>query len=919
MSVKKKLIEVALPLDAINAEASREKHIRIGHPSTLHLWWARRPLATARAVIWASLVDDPSSHPEQFPDEASQKQERERLFKILERLVVWENASDEELLLTAKAEILKSTDGNPPAFLDPFAGGGALPLEALRLGLDSHAHDINPVAVMINKAMIEIPQRFSSSMPINPRSRADNLSRGTWKGAAGLACDVEYYGKWILEEAKKRIGSLYPNITNGDGTTATPVAWIWARTVKCPNPACGCNVPLVKSFVLSPKKNIFIRPGTDGKKISFSIETNTDEAPSPTVGRQGARCFVCGSPINLSYIREQGQNSLLSSQLCALVAESKRGKSYFAPDTLQEQAASQANAPEDVPDAPLAYCPGCINTSAYGLDSFDKLFTARQKIALTTFSNLVAEAHKKAHQDAIDAGLSIDSDSLASGGHGALAYSQAISVYLAFVIDKCADYWSSICSWNNSRENITHTFGRQALPMSWDFAEVNPFSNSSGSFTNMLCWVVDCIAKLPVGISGKAIQFDAQSDCGLRNVMISTDPPYYDNVIYADTADFFYVWMRKSLKPIFPELFSTVLTPKTEELIANRYRFDGSRSAAKAFFENGMLQACRQINKYTRDDIPVTIYYAYKQSDTTENEGQQNTSSTGWETMLSAVINAGFVITGTWPMKTERTSRSMANGQNALASSIVLVCRRRPETAPTATRAEFLSALRKEMPVALKKLQQSNIAAVDLAQSAIGPGMAVFSRFSQVLDLDGKPVSVRSALQIINRELDAYFNEQDGDLDPESRFCIDIYSQFGFSSFEYGIADTLARAKNASISAMEDAGILYAKQGTVHLIKREDIHKRPTSTDPVWLVTQQLAHQLSVNGLQKTGTVLQGVFAETAEKAKDMAYRLYTIAERNGWTDEAMAYNALIVSWSGIQSESVKYKLSQASQGELFE
>lgn len=373
MPVKKKLIEVALPLDAINAEASREKHIRAGHPSTLHLWWARRPLATARAVIWASLVDDPSSHPEQFPDEASQKQERERLFKILERLVVWENASDEELLLTAKAEILKSTDGNPPAFLDPFAGGGALPLEALRLGLDSHAHDINPVAVMINKAMIEIPQRFSGSMPVNPRSRADNLSRGTWKGAAGLACDVEYYGKWILEEAKKRIGNLYPDITNGDGTTATPVAWIWARTVKCPNPACGCNVPLVKSFVLSKKKNVFIRPETTGNKTSFSIEIDNGEAPSPTVSRQGARCLACGSPISLSYIRDQGKNYLLSSQLCAVVAESKRGKIYFAPDVLQEQVASQANAPEDVPDAPLAYYPGCINTSAYGLDSFDKL------------------------------------------------------------------------------------------------------------------------------------------------------------------------------------------------------------------------------------------------------------------------------------------------------------------------------------------------------------------------------------------------------------------------------------------------------------------------------------------------------------------------------------------------------------------
>lgn len=918
MTTKKKLIEVAIPLDTINKEAAREKLINKGHPSTLHLWWARRPLATARAVIWASLVDDPSSHPELYPDEETQKQERDRLFGILERLVVWENSNDAELLQQAKEEIFRSTGGNPPIFLDPFAGGGALPLEALRLGLEAHAHDLNPVAVMINKAMIEIPQYFSDTKPINPESCKDDLSNGSWLNSSGLSKDIEYYGNWIREEALKKIGELYPNITSNDGKEATPIAWIWARTVKCPNPACCCETPLVKSFFLSKPKNIFVDPNYNKGKLNFNVK-HKGTAQKATVNRQGAYCVACGAPISLSYIRDQGKSGLISRRLCAIIAEKKNGKLFVAPSASQEKIDANISSPPDIPDSPLAYYPGCINTSAYGLDTIDKLFTPRQQVALTTFSSLIAEAQTRATQDALNAGFSNDPKPLAENGRGAFAYGQAIGVYLAFVVDKCADYWSSICSWHQSKELIRNTFGRQAIPMSWDFAEANPFSHSSGSFSNMLEWVVKCVAKFPKGIQGKADQFDAQSDCGLRNIMVSTDPPYYDNVIYADTADFFYVWMRKGLKTIYPELFSTVLTPKAEELIANRYRFNGNKDEAKKFFETGMLQACNQINKYVRADIPVTLYYAYKQSNSTEDNGQRDTSSTGWETMLSAVIHSGFAITGTWPMRTEMSNRTMANGQNALASSVVLVCRRRPKNAPTATRAEFLSALRKEMPIALKKLQQSNIAAVDLAQSAIGPGMAVFSRFSQVLDLDGKPVSVRSALQIINRELDAYFNEQDGDLDPESRFCIDIYSQFGFSSFEYGIADTLARAKNASISAMEDAGILYAKQGTVHLIKREDIHKRPTGTAPVWLVTQQLAHQLSVNGLQKTGTVLQGVFADTAEKAKDMAYRLYNIAERNGWTDEAMAYNALIVSWSGIQSEAGKYKLSQASQGELFE
>lgn len=918
--MNKKLIEVALPLEAINAEAAREKSIRHEHPSTLHLWWARRPLAAARAVIWSSLVDDPSAHPELYPTEEAQNTERQRLFGILEKLVKWENSNDPEVLAAAKAEILHSTNNNPPALLDPFAGGGAIPLEAQRLGLEAHAHDLNPVAVMINKAMIEIPPRFAGQAPVNPDSRTRLDGATGWQGAQGLAADVQYCGEWMKREAFRRIGHLYPKVKvphELGGGEATVIAWIWARTVKCPNPACGCEMPLVHSFILSKKKGkeAWIEPLFENGKTAYAVHREGKPALEGTINRKGAVCACCGSPVGYPHIRAESVADRMGAHLMAVVAEGKNGRVYISPDDVQILAA-QVEKPIEYPEGQLAYYPGHLNTNVYGLNEFHKLFTNRQLTALTTFSSLVAEAQTKAEADAVAAGVINDHIALSAGGSGARAYGEAVGVYLAFVIDKMTDYNSSICSWHNSGEKMRNTFGRQAIPMVWDYAEANPFCSSSGSYDNMLDWVVRCIEQLPAQGNAEVSQFDAQSDCGLRNIMVSSDPPYYDNIGYADLSDFFYVWMRQSLKDTYPKLFRTMLVPKAEELVATPYRFEGSTEKARDFFEDGMLHTCQQIYQYAREDIPVTIYYAYKQSDTDEDS---KTASTGWETMLSAIIRAGFAITGTWPMRTEMANRSIASGTNALASSIVLVCRKRPAEAPQTTRRGFIAELKRELRPALQKLQHSNIAPVDLAQSAIGPGMGVYSRYGRVLEADGSAMTVRSALQIINQELDVYFNEQDGELDANSRFCVDLYTQNAFNNLKFGDADTLARAKNTSVAALAAKGVLSAEKGIVRLLTREEL---PEKVDPreesIWLLCQQLTRAMETGGVEACAQIVAPMLGSNAERAKDLAYRLYTLAERKGWTQEGYAYNALVVAWREIQSRAAELQQATPEQTSFF-
>lgn len=919
MVQKRKLIEVALPLEAINRESAREKSIRHGHPSTLHLWWARRPLAAARAVLFAQLVDDPSSRPDEFPTEELQRKERERLHDLIERLVVWENIRDEKLLAAAHAEILKSTDGNPPPILDPFAGGGTIPLEAQRLGLVAHASDLNPVAVLINKALIEIPPNFRDQPPVFP-GLADSEIRA-WNGAQGLAADVRNYGAWMRDQAEQRIGYLYPKSTLPDGSKATVVAWIWARTVVCPNPACGIEMPLVRSWWLGKRKGkeAYVVPTVvgapdhpSGQRVTFGIGHDKAKAPTlandGTVGRRGAECIACGAAIELKYIRAEGKAGRMSSQLMAVVAQGERQRVYVAPSE-EQIAAAVVSEPNDVPSQTMpdhSLSPSTHQTiKIYGFDRWADLFTNRQLVGLTTFSDLVGETRERVILDG-----------------GSPEYADAVATYLGLAISRNTDYSSAICSWHSGRDTARNVFARQAIPMVWDYVESNLLSDLSGSISSQLSWVAGVIDSLVPAAEAVVSQDDA-STRSYEGLVVATDPPYYDNIGYSDLSDFFYVWLRRTLRDVHPDLLSTVLVPKTEELVANPYRHEG-KEGAKRFFEQGFREVFARARDSASKEYPITVWYAFKASET-DDSGEV---STGWETLLEGMIRSGWEITSTWPNRSEMGNRMIASGNNALASSIVLSLRPRDDSAPTTDRRGFISALEGELPEALRKLQQGQIAPVDLPQAAIGPGMAVFSRYGAVLEPDGRKMTVRSALARINETLDQVLNEQEGDFDATSRFAIVWYRQHGYGSGRFGDADSLARARNTSVDVMDREGILVSRAGNVQLLKPDMLD---ADYDPVadsypsnWEALHHLIRVLERDGITPAGDFLAQALgradnAVDGDLVKELAHLLFRVAEGNGWTKDALSFNSLVTSWPEIMGVARSDNPTRASTQETLQ
>lgn len=958
VKTRKKLIEVALPLEAINVASAREKAIRHGHPSTLHLYWARRPLATARAVTFAQMVDDPSANTELFPTEQKQNKERQRLFRIIEDLVKWENTTNEQVLQAAREEIWQSwrracadNAAHPqakelfnrqvlPAFHDPFAGGGALPLEAQRLGLQSYATDLNPIAVMINKAMIEIPPKFAGKPPVNPvaRSKRDLVGR-EWKGAQGLADDVRYYGEWMRSETQKRIGHLYPKVkvtaqmarerpdlTDCLDQELTVIAWLWARTVKSPNPAYAhVEVPLVSTFMLATKegKEAYVEPVFENNSYRFSVKIgkpiNKEATKNGTKLARGANfaCLMSKAPMAGDYIKSEGRAGRMGARMMAIVAEGPRGRVYLPPVETHESIVNQAK-PTWRPDTPLANDPRALWTPAYGLTKYGDLFTDRQLVVLTTFSDLVAEVRDKIKTDAFAAGLLKEGKPLRDNGHDELAYGEAVSVYLAFALDKVVDRGTTVCRWDPTptQSGIINTFSRQAIPMSWDFAESNPIGDASGSFVGAAELVAKVLASMPLcSTSGVANQDDASTQSVSSKKVVSTDPPYYDNIGYADLSDFFYVWMSRSLRVSYPELFATLAVPKAEELVATPYRHGGKDNAEK-FFLDGMTQAMHRLAMQAHPAFPVTIYYAFKQSESDEADG---TTNTGWDTFLAAVIEAGFSLTGTWPMRTELSNRMIGSGTNALASSIVLVCQRRTLTAPVATKAQFLSALRAELPLALTNLQAGNIAPVDLAQASIGPGMAIYTRFTKVVGADGSPMAVREALAQINVVLDEQLTEQESSWDADTRWGVTWFEQNGFINGEFGLAELLARAKNTSVAGIVQAGFVTSNAGKVRILKPEEL---PPDWDPLTdtrlTVWEMLHHLVRVyKGGEAPAAALLAKLGDKADAAKELAYRLYGICEKKKRSTEGQLYNEIITIWPDLVARSKEAPAPVAQAGEL--
>ena len=952
----RKLIEVALPLDDINRAAAREKSIRHGHPSTLHLWWARRPLAAARAVLFAQLVDDPSSRPGLFPTKAGQDAERERLFGILRELVKWENTTNEGLLEEAREEIRVSwrrtcadNADHPragelfdpvrlPAFHDPFAGGGAIPLEAQRLGLEAHASDLNPVAVLINKAMIEIPPKFAGKAPVNPESRKRGLGGKKWKGAAGLAEDVRYYGKWMRDEAEKRIGHLYPKVRvtpemvaerpdleRYAGRELTVIAWLWARTVRSPNPAfADVEVPLVSNFMLFTKKGreAWVEPVVEGRDYRFEVrvgpppDVEATKRGTKTAGSGSPfRCLVSGVPMQFDYLRSEGRAGRMNARLMAIVAEGDRSRVYL-PATKEHEETALAAVPEWRPDSTLPEKALGFRVQQYGMTRWADLFSERQLTALTTLGGLMTEVRTRVRHDITEIAGSADDDRpLREHGGGSAAYADAVSVYLALAASKETAFLVTQARWRAGEGKSAPAFGRQAMPMVWDYAEMNPFAGAGGDFSGVVTGIEKTLRNSPPPISGFGYQAEA-TELGLGSErVISTDPPYYDNIGYADLSDFFYVWLRHALRPVLPDLFSTLAVPKVEELVATPFRHGGPKKA-EAFFLDGMSRVVRRLAERTHPVFPVTIYYAFKQAETSDDAG---TASTGWETFLDGVIRMGFSITGTWPMRTENASRLVGMDTNVLASSIVLVCRRRPADAAAARRNEFLHALKKELPPALVDLQKAGIAPVDLAQAAIGPGMAVFTRYSGVHHVSGEPLTVREALAHINEVLDETLEEQEGDFDGDTRWAVAWFTQHHFEEGEFGDAETLSKAKNTSVAGLVEAGILRSGGGRVRLLRPEEL---PEDWDPrkdrrltVWEMVHHLIRVLDESGEAGAARLLRRIGGKT-EEARALAHRLYAICDRQKRAVEARTYNALVGSWAEIA------RLAREDRGEtqaLFE
>ena len=901
MSYRKKLIEVALPLEAINKEAAREKSIRHGHPSTLHLWWARRPLAACRAVLFASLVDDPSSHPEQFPTEEAQDKERQRLFRIIEELVKWENSNNETVLNAARAEILRSTNGHPPPVLDPFCGGGSIPLEAQRLGLEAHASDLNPVAVLITKALIEIPPKFAGRPPVNPESRKKLDHSKTWRGAQGLAEDVRYYGQWMRDEAERRIGHLYPKVKlpkEQGGGEATVIAWLWTRTITCPNPACGARMPLLRSFQISSKKGKAARvePIVDqcSRTVRFEVRHGVARNDQALKAGRGAqfKCAVCGQVAGEQHLARAETAADLGVQLVVIVAAAGGDRLFLSPDISHEKVVSLAK-PEWVPDAPLSRHPQYMGVTHYGLSRHSELYTQRQLSLMATLMSLLQNVISVVHRDAVR-----------SSWNDAAAYSSAVSTFLSLGVSKLSAFHSTLGVWRVPEGKTGRAFGRQALPMMWDFPENNPFGEAGGELLTTFESIADMLERLPAGPPATADQRDAahfQSAPGC----VCTDPPYYDNVPYADLSDYFYVWLRRSVGTAYPSLMSTVLVPKEQELVADHQRH-GGREGARNFFERGLAQCFSRLRELHDSSVPMTVFYAFRQAEEGDDDSSGGSQvvavSTGWETMLQALLGSGFAVVGTWPMRTEQ-AKALKMERNALASSIVLVCRPRSSEAPLATRREFINALKAELPAALRNLQRGNIAPVDLAQAAIGPGMAVFSRYSKVIEADGSAMTVRTALALINQTLDEVLAEQESEFDPDTRWALAWFEQYAFNDGPYGVAETLSKAKNTSVQGMVEAGILSARAGKVRLLGRKDLAE---DWDPaserrltIWEVAHYLIRLLEEEGESAAASLLRQVGA-LGDAARDLAYRLYGICERKKWAQEALPYNSLVVAWPEI-------------------
>lgn len=900
---RKKLIETGIPLRTINEESAREKSLRHGLPSTLHLYWARRPLATTRSILFAQLVDDPSAHPDRFPAVEEQDRERKRLQLLMERLAKWENIHDTDLYKEARQAILDSNDGIMPDVLDPFAGGGAIPLEAQRLGLKAQASDLNPLAVTINKALIEFPSIFFNQPSVHPTEGTKASDK-----TGGLADDIRYYGRLLRDKAFEKVGYLYPKVKDEHGVEHTVIAWIWARTVTNPNPANPVQVPLVRSWWLSKKKGheAWIKPiihddGTITYEVQHDNKGPKGDGEWTIKNGKGCVSIVDGTPFTYDYVRSEGKAHRLGATLIGVVADGDKGRLYLSPTDEQIRIADCSRIQTDF-EVPIADNPRWFSPPSYGMDTFDSLFTNRQLTVLTTLADTVTEVRELVLKDALAAGMP-EGEPLDRGGHGARAYADAVSVYLSLAVSRQTDRCSSIASWQNIGEKIRNVFARQAIPMTWDYAEANPFSSSSGNFLGQVEWVAEAVENVPAYPECEAHQADAATR-DYSNVVVSTDPPYYDNIGYSDLSDYFYVWLRRMLKPVLPSVTATMLTPKAQELVANPYRHGGKDGAAE-FFVDGFNHVFAHIRETARTDIPMTVYYAYKQKD------DRTGTSTGWYALLDGLIHSGWEITATWPVRSERGGRMISVGTNSLASSIVLACRPRPADAPATTMRAFNSVLRMELSEELRTLIASGIDPVDLSQAAIGPGISVYSRYSRIREADGTDMPIQRALEVINHVVDEVMGDADSDYDPDTRFAVKWYQSYGWDRQDSGIADQLSRSCGTSPDALVRSSVFEAAGGNARLLRPGELSGEwDPLTDvrtSLWEASVRLAGVLDAKGVDAVTPMMAHVGqCMPLDQVRGLVFRMYHEAEKRKDTEEAIRFNNLASMWDDLYTDAVR-------------
>ncbi len=886
----RKLIEVApfLPLDAISVAAKADKDKKTGTIKNVHKWFAPMPTPALRALIFSAVVDAPDDD-----------KEREGLLELVKRLVPADgNPPDAVTLDEAKAAIRKSTGGDLPTIFDPFCGGGSTLIEAQRLGLPAEGSDLNPVPVLITRTLTQLIPSVSGRAPlVGDPTQFGGISGGP---LTGLLADVQHYAERVRERVWNEVGHLYPSGPNGE----TIIAWLWARTTVCPNPACGATMPLVTSTWISKRKNDTrgLVASPTGTGVEFSIAA----APSPasgTVVRTGATCLNCGTTTPLGTIRDQAGREGLGTQLLCLAVDGASGRAYLAPDTTTvPHSTASGDLDVDLPERALGF-----RVQAYGMRTQADIYTTRQLAMLDAFAEAIADVPEQAVADGGDA-----------------TYAATVASILGLALGKLAQSNSTQVRWNvrsTGSSKAEPAFGRHAMPMVWDFTETNPFGGSVGDWLGQVNSVTGGIRSLPLGDPSSVRRADARSTAlELRKpVVIVTDPPYFDQIGYADLSDYFYVWHRKALRKVHPDLYATIVTPKDPELIATPYRHDGSKEDAAEYFVNGFTDTFRSLKSALLPQHPILIVYAHQQ----EEKSSLGTASTGWDAMLEAVLDAGLVIEGTLPVHGSYKAKLISIGTNSLASYIVMVCRPRTGNANPGSIADLRAALRTRLPDAAKALLGSGESMVDIRQAAIGPGMEVFSQFSEIFD-GTDPITVRRALTIINEELGRILDEHLGEVDDETRWASQWYADHEFEVGEFDEGRKLANTYGLGMDGLVEAGIIESRRGKVRLLKRSELPTGWTgdSRTPVWEACQHLVKALTdgPSAGERAAAELLAALGPLASGSRELAQYLTNLAIENGWTDDAIAYDSLVKSWPRIEQLSADVSTAEDDQpDQLFE